>query len=314
MRGLTAATDPATRAVVGRLRDTARDAGVTAWVHATRLDGPPGAVGLADDAPVAVASLYKLPLAVAWADLVERGELDPGARVTLPARGRTPGPTGVAMLLDEVDLSGRDAVRLMLAVSDNACGDAVLALVGLDRAHRLLRELGLPGTLVRQGSAAETAAVVRDTAAATPAEALRLLADPDRVVETTQYDPAYASAATAAQLGVVLRVLWSRGGAAHEVVRDAMAHQAWRHRVGSGFPHDDVTLHGKTGTLGRLRHEAAVVRFPHEHPVAVVVLTRAARAERHLPRVDAAIGELARLAVGPLRMPAAGAGVGLLPR
>jgi beta-lactamase class A len=191
----------------------------------------------------------------------------------------------------------------MLAVSDNACGDALLALVGRRRVHDRLAELGLPHTLVRQGSAEETRAVLRDTGADTWAEAQRTLADPDLAVETSQYDPAYASAATAAQLAQVLRLLWSREEPAYDLVRDAMAHQAWRHRIGSGFPHDDVVLLGKTGTLGRLRHEAAVVRFPHEHPVGVVVLTRAARPERHLPGVDAAIGELARLAVGPLRLP-----------
>jgi hypothetical protein len=37
-------------------------------------------------------------------------------------------------------------------------------------------------------------------------------------------------------------------------------------------------------------------------PVAVTVLTRAVCNERHLPRVDAAIGELARTAVTALRM------------
>jgi beta-lactamase class A len=272
-------------------------------VHAARLTGPPGTVVLGDAEPVAVASLYKLPLALVWADLVAAGLLAVDQPVRLAAGSRTPGPTGVAMLLDDVVLSARDAVRLMLAVSDNACGDALLALVGLARVHDRLTELGLPPTLVRQGSAEETRAVLRDTGAGSWAAAQRTLADPDLAVETSQYDPAFASAATAAQLGQVLRLLWSREGAVHDLVRDAMAHQAWRHRVGSGFPHDDVVLLGKTGTLGRLRHEAAVVRFPHEHPVGVVVLTRAARPERHLPGVDTAIGELARLAVGPLRLP-----------
>ena len=47
----------------------------------------------------------------------------------------------------------------------------------------------------------------------------------------------------------------------------------------------------------------ATRRLVEEMPqVGVVVLTRAARPERHLPRVDAAIGELARVAVGPLRL------------
>lgn len=293
---------PAVPDTVATLRAIARDAGVTAHVHATRLTGPPGTTSLADTEPVAIASLYKPALALVWADLVAEGRLAANQPVRLAAPNRMPGPTGVAMLLDDVTLSARDAVRLMLAVSDNACGDAVLDLVGRDRAHEHLARLGLPATLVRQGSADETRAVLRDTGTDGWAAAQRVLADPDRAAETSQYDPALASAATAAQLGQVLRLLWSRPSPAHETVRDALAHQAWRHRVGSGFPHDDVLLLGKTGTLGRLRHEAAVVRFPHEHPVGVVVLTRAARPERHLPRVDAAIGELARVAVGPLRL------------
>jgi len=292
----------AEHAAVDRLRAIARDAGVTAWVHATRLTGPPGTVALDDVTPVAVASLYKLPLALVWADLVVAGTVAADQPVRLAAGARTPGPTGVAMLLDDVTLTARDAVRLMLAVSDNACGDAVLALVGLERVHAWLAGLGLPASLVRQGSAEETRAVLADTGTDDWAAAQRALADPDRAVRTSQYDPALASAATAAQLGEVLRILWSRRSPAHDLVRDAMAHQAWRHRVGSGFPHDDVLLLGKTGSLGLLRHEAAVVRFPHEHPVGVVVLTRSARPERHLPRVDAAVGELARTGVGPLRL------------
>ena len=281
----------------------ARDAGVTAWVHATRLGGPSGCIGLAETDQVAIASLYKLPLALVWADLVDEGDLDPAAVMHMPAKHRLPGPTGIAMLLDDVTMSQRDVVRLMLAVSDNTGGDTILALIGLDRVHHHLEELGLPATLVRQGSAEETHAMMSDTGADGWAAAQRALADPDRDIGTSQYDPAYASAASATDLTTALKILWARTGHAHAVVRDAMAHQAWRHRIGSGFPHDDVPVFGKTGSLGRLRHETSVVQFPYEHPIAVTVLTRAVRPERHLPRVDAAIGELARTAVTPLRMP-----------
>ena len=285
------------------LAEIARDAGVAAWVHAARIAGPPGSVGLDESEQVAIASVYKLPLALVWADLVQRGQLDPSEPVRLPAAGRVAGPTGIAMLLDDVTMSQRDVVRLMLAVSDNSAGDAILALIGRDQVHQHLEELGLPATLVRQGSADETRALMRDTGADSWAGAQHLLADPDRARDTSQYDPAFASAASAADLTSVLRLLWSRRDGAHALVRDALAHQAWRHRIASGFPHDDVPVSGKTGSLGRLRHEAAVVQFPHEHPVAVVVLTHAVRPERHQPRVDAAIGELARRAVMPLRMP-----------
>ncbi len=287
-----------------RLRAVARDAGVTAWVHAARLGDRPDQVGIGAEEPVAVASLYKLPLAVAWADLVAAGDLDPQQRLVLPAAHRAPGPTGVAMLLDDVGLSLRDAVRLMLAVSDNTAGDLLLTLVGPERLRDWLAAAGLAATVVRHGSAASLRVVQRETGAPSPALAERALADVAHEVLTSEYDAALASSSTAAEMCRVLALLWSRQDPAHALVRDALAHQAWRHRVGSGFPHDDVVVHGKTGTLGRLRHEAAVVRFPGEHPVAVTVLTRAARAERHLPRVDAAIGELARTAVLPLRMAA----------
>jgi beta-lactamase class A len=284
------------------LTATAKDAGLTVWLHATRLTGPPAQIDLHGSEPVALASLYKLPVALVWADLVADGQLDPRALVHMPARDRLPGPTGVAMLLDDVTLTARDAVRLMLAVSDNSCADAVIAHIGHDRLNAQLLGLGVPSTVVRRGSGQVLRELMLDTGAATPTDADRRLADPDHEMRTRLYDPAYSSASTADDLCRVLAQLWGRDTPAHQCVRDAMAQQAWRHRIGSGFPHDDVTVHGKTGTLGRLRHESAVVGFPHEHPVAVTVLTRAVRNERHLPRADAAIGELARTAVTALRM------------
>lgn len=291
--------------VVDRLRETARDAGVRVRLHAVRLDGDGGRgrVDLDGDEPVAVASLYKLPLALAWADLVAAGDLGLRDPLPLPRAGRTPGPTGVGMLLDDVVLTARDGVRLMLAVSDNACGDALLDLVGRDRLNAHLAAAGVPRTVVRRGTGASRRRIKRELGSGVD-DVDRVLADPDRDVATREYDAAYASASTAREACRVLEVLWSRRHPAHACVRDALALQAWRHRIGSGFPHDDVVVHGKTGTLGRLRHEAAVVCFPHEHPVAVTVLTEAVRPERHLPHVDAAIGELARTAVTVLRRPA----------
>lgn len=289
--------------VTSKLEAIASDAGVTAWVHASRLGGPPAAVDHGGAEPVATASLYKLPLALAWADFVAAGRLDASLPIELPARTRTAGPTGVAMLLDNVTLTARDAVRLMLAVSDNACADAVLEQVGRTALNQHLRELGVSHTVVRRGSGATIKEVMRETGAATVGEAEELLANPDHDQSTSQYDPALASASSAAEMCHILATLWQRTSPAHKIVRDAMSRQVWRHRIASGFPHDDVLVAGKTGTLVRLRHEAAVVVFPGEHPVAVTVLTRAVRSERHLPRVDTAIGELARVAVTPLRMP-----------
>ncbi|HYG93069.1 MAG TPA: serine hydrolase [Nocardioides sp.] len=275
------------------------DAGIRAWVHAKRLGPAPASVDHHGSRSVPMASLYKLPLAACWSDLVAAGVLDPLARTRLDTDGRAPGPTGTSTLSDAVEVSQRDAVRLMLALSDNGAAEHLLGLVGLGRLEQWLADHGLRDTAARRGSLASWRAVAAETGGGDPALAPLRLADTDTDVRTSEYDAALSSATTAVDLVAVLALLWDH--ARHEHVRSSMRLQAWRHRVGSGFPHDDVAVHGKTGTLGRLRHEAAVVEFPGEHPVAVAVLTKSARPEIHQPRVDATIGEIARVAVTALR-------------
>lgn len=282
-------------------RSIAADVGFELWAHAERLDDGSAEAGVRADEAVAIASLYKLPLALCWSDRVAAGVLAAEDRLALPAADRAPGPTGLSALADPATLSQRDTVRLMLALSDNAAAEAVLDLVGLDGLGEWLAAQGLARTRVVRGAAASWRLVASETGGGSAATAPARLADPDRDVLTSEYDPATASASTAREMCRLLRAAW--GADHHAWVRGSMALQAWRHRVGSGFPHDDVLVHGKTGTLTRLRHEAAVVEFPHEVPVAVTVLTRATRPELHQPRVDAAIGAVARVLVHALRLP-----------
>ena len=76
------------------LHSIATDVGVRAWLHAEQLSPDPQTVSLRGDEPAATASLYKLPLALAWADLVETGEVDPLTPLAMPARDRLPGRLG----------------------------------------------------------------------------------------------------------------------------------------------------------------------------------------------------------------------------
>ena len=59
------------------LHSIATDVGVRAWLHAEQLSPDPQTVSLRGDEPAATASLYKLPLALAGADLVEAGGSTP---------------------------------------------------------------------------------------------------------------------------------------------------------------------------------------------------------------------------------------------
>jgi len=282
-------------------KSIAEDAGVELWAHAERLDDDHAEVAVRPDEAVAIASLYKLPLALCWSDQAARGIHHHQDPLTLPSTDRAPGPTGLSALADPATLSQRDTVRLMIALSDNAAAEAVLDLVGLDRLNDWLNSQGLSDTRVLRGAAASWQLVATQTGGGPAHLAPARLADPDHDVLTSEYDPATASASTAREMTQLLRLAWSNEH--HAWVRESMALQAWRHRIGSGFPHDDVRVHGKTGTLTRLRHEAAVIEFPHEIPIAVAVLTRATRPEIHQPRVDAAIGTVARALVHTLRLP-----------
>jgi beta-lactamase class A len=287
-----------------QLRAIFEDAGARGWFHATSLDRPDEEIALDADHVVPMASVYKLPLVIAFADLVDRGSLDPQALVTLQSNDRTPGPTGLSIFCDPVTLSLRDLAASTMALSDNAAADALLEVVSLDRVADLLQRVGLTNTRVRRGTADNLRELVRRTRTTDADAALAALADNDTTDPAGVYEAANASATTAHDMTKLLRALWSGellSPAQTAFVQRLMSFQVFTQRIASAFPHDAVRVYGKTGTFGALRHEVGVVELPGGPTVAVAALTRAARADKRLPRVDAAIGQATRYAVDRLR-------------
>lgn len=286
-----------------QLRFAFSNAAVQGWLHARPLTGD-DEVALDADQRVVMASLYKLPVLVAFCRAVDAGVIDPREPVRLEPRRRTPGPTGIGALKDPVTMSWRDLARMMVAVSDNAAGDALLATVGLERIDATLAELGLASTNLTGGTAAMHRALQSQVGARDVSQALAALADNDVPVSTAVWDSHLTGATTARDMSRLLQLLWTDQAASArqcKFARDALAGQLFSQRLRSGFPLSRVHIAGKTGTLGQLRHEVGVVTFPGEEPVAVAVLTRAARADTLLPQADAAIGTAAAIAVGALR-------------
>ncbi|WP_432944961.1 serine hydrolase [Kribbella sp. CA-253562] len=287
-----------------QLRAIFDDAGARGWLHATSLDRPDEAIALDAGHVVPMASVYKLPLVIAFAELVDRGELDPREPITLQPSERTPGPTGLSIFLDPVTMSLRDLAASTMTLSDNAAADALLELVGLNRVADFLQRQGLTGTRIRRGTADNLRELVRRTRADDADAALAVLADNDTTDPSGVYEAANASATTARDMTTLLRALWSGELLSPDqtaFVQRLMSLQVFTQRIASAFPHDAVRVYGKTGTFGALRHEVGVVELPGGPTVAVAVLTRAARADRRLPRVDAAIGQATRYAVDRLR-------------
>lgn len=292
-------------AVERRIREVLRDAGAQGWIHATRLAATtPREIGIGADELVVSASVYKVPLLVALCRKFDQGAIDPRATVRIDPPACSPGPTGTSTFLDPVTLSWRDLAASMIGVSDNAAADVILGQVGLDTVLGTLAELDLPRTRLVGGMADAEAALIRDTGTTTGAEAFAVLSDNDDTTTVRAYNPAYTSATTPREMTRLLDLIWSDAVASAPqcaFIRRVMGNQIWPHRIRAGFPFTGVRVSGKTGTVGAVRNEVAVVEFDGEAPVAVAIFTRAARADGFLPKVDSAIAECARLAVTDLR-------------
>jgi beta-lactamase class A len=286
------------------IRRTFADAGVHGRLHAAPIGGPAREVGVDPDEPAVMASVYKLPLLVAFCRLVDAGGIDPREQVTVDPAERTAGPTGLSLMRDPVTMSWRDLACSTISVSDNAAADVLLRRVGLAHVNETLSDLGLERTRVLGGTADVLRSLQADTATADTAAAFTVLTSNDAAPAVRAYDAVLASSTTPREMTRLLAALWSDRAASPQqcrFARELLGAQAWQHRLRSGFPPLGVRVAGKTGTLAAVRNEVGVVQFDGERPVAVAVFTRAARAEELLPRADAVIGQVARLAVTDLR-------------
>ncbi|MFJ8147647.1 serine hydrolase [Streptomyces sp. NPDC096048] len=287
--------------VTGRLQAAFADAGVTGWLHAVDIDS--GAqIGAGADQPVCTASVHKVCVLVTLHELAAAGVLDLTEQVECPPAGRTPGPTGLAAMLDPVRLSLRDAAFLMMSVSDNTAADLLLRRVGLDAVNRTTDRLGLTRTRAVSGFG-EMLALMREDAG--PA-GTRALTDPHVITRLRALDPARTNRSTPRDMTRLLTALWRDEACPPEygaAARRVMGLQVWPHRLASGFPFDDVHVAGKTGSLPTLRNEIGVVEYPDGGRYAVAVFTRTAHTAAVLPAADAVIGTAARIAVDALRAP-----------
>nr|WP_030410909.1 serine hydrolase [Streptomyces sp. NRRL S-1448] len=284
-----------------RIRAVFAEAGVTGWLHALDIDS--GAqLDAGADQLVCTASVHKLCLLVTLHQLAATGALDLGEHIECPSAGRTPGPTGLAAMLDPVRMSVRDVAYLMMAVSDNAAADLLLGRVGLDAVNRTTQRLGLTGTHAVH-TFGELFATIR--ADAGPGGA-RALTDPHVITRLRALDPARTNHSTPRDMTRLLGAVWRDEACTPEhgaAIRRILGLQVWPHRMASGFPFDDVHVAGKTGSLPTVRNEVGVVEYPDGGRYAVAVFTRTAHTAATLPAADAVIGTAARIAVDALRAP-----------
>ncbi len=213
-----------------------------------------------DRAPHLAASTVKLPLAVAAHRLHEQGVLDldagvrvhedfdsvvPGARFTMdPARDQDP-ETWAERGADQVL---RTLLRRAVVRSGNLASNLVLEQVGLAAVAEVLEEAGCcERTVVARG-----------------------------IEDVPAREAGLENIVAARDLGLLVAGIASRrlgGPAAMAAVEADLLAQTYRDGIPAGLP-AGVVVANKTGWIGGVTHDVALVRPDDHPPFVLVVLTR----------------------------------------
>ena len=129
------------------------------------------------------------------------------------AAHRSPGPVGLSVMEHDAELSLQDLAYLMMAVSDNAATDVIIARVGLPRINATLRSLGLERTVVA-GDCANIVQAITGAVGVSSLEELLSLENPEvrrRLLACRTLDALVAARTTPRELTVLLATIWRWG-------------------------------------------------------------------------------------------------------
>lgn len=202
--------------------------------------------------PMPTASLIKLPVMIEAYKQVEEGKQDLDALITLKADDKVPG-SGIltSHFSAGMKLSLRDAIRLMIAYSDNTATNLVLDQIGLKSTNDRMEKLGYPETKIH------AKVYRRDTSIA-----------PNRSQK-------YGLGSTTAKEMVSLLEQLHAGKLANEEHTKAMIDHLLNcentTRLSRDLPNGTKVAH-KTGSVSRVRTDAGII-FSPSGPIAICVLT-----------------------------------------
>ena len=204
------------------------------------------------DEPQPTASLIKLAVMVTAYRMADAGELDLQRMVTLTEADKVPG-SGILtnQMSAGLQLSVRDAVRLMIRYSDNTATNLVVDQIGLPATAGMMESLGFPNTKLH-------AKVYRGSTSIFP----------DRSQK-------YGLGSTTARETVALLEQIHNGSAASETSCRAMIDHLLscddNSKLGLNLP-GGIKLAHKTGAVNSSRTDAGIIYGP-SGPIAVCVLT-----------------------------------------
>ncbi|MEU9791784.1 serine hydrolase [Streptomyces sparsogenes] len=289
-----------TEVLLRDLRGRLRDGGLRGYLLVRDLHTGEE-LGIDPDVPLPSASLVKVPLALATAERVRRGELDGATMLDVRPGGiTTPGPTGLSRFRHPARIAVDDLLYLSTCLSDNSAADALFDLTPPARVAGLLHEHDLRGLAVRHTmrELGDTPAERFDATQAHLAHALAIDAGTSgRGHRLPQLDTTRANTGSARAWVELLQALWTPSTIHPDVaarVRGLMSQNVIRHRLAPDFSSDATTWSSKTGTLLNLRHEIGVVEHSDGQSFAVAVLTESLVPAGTQPGADALMSQAAR--------------------
>jgi beta-lactamase class A len=255
------------------------------------------------DETFVMASTYKVAIATAVLDRVDRGELSLDQLVEVPQDMMVVGQTGLAETFPHpgLQLSVANLIEVMITESDNTATDVSMGLAGGPAAvTENLRRLGINDFRVDR----LTAEILRDVfdlpglatrevvaeAYRTRPELLTIQADPNPAFEADPRD----HATPLAFLQLLLAI--DGGKAMSAESREFLLGVMSRTRTGDGrikglLPSGTPVAH-KTGTTGGVANDVGYVKLPDGRRFAIVVFTNSS--ETSVADRDRAIAEIAR--------------------
>jgi beta-lactamase class A len=305
--GTSTATGTSTSRLLRDLRRTLDDGGLQGSFLVRDLTTGEE-LGIDPDTEYPVASLVKVPLALATLERIRQGELDGATPLEIaPGRMTTPGPTGLSRFRHPARITVDDLLYLSMCISDSTAADALFGLTPPARVAALLHRLGLRGITVRHTMDELTDTPVERLAPAEVHLAHALAIDSGtagRGHRIPQLDVSRANTGTARAFVDLLQAIWQPGPAETDPrpvhpdvaarLRTLLADNLLRHRLAPDFVSDASTWSSKTGTLLNLRHEIGVVEHTDGQIYAVAALTESRVAAGNQPGADAVMGQVAR--------------------
>ena len=297
------------RAVLRDAAEVLRSAGLSASIVVRDL-GSGRQLSIAADDAYPLASVVKLPLALAVLQRIDEGRLDPARPVTLRPDDRTPGLVGYCRFQHPTTVSVEDLLYMAVCLSDDTAADALFDLCPPAAVTASLRETGIAGITVRHSirELHRTLASVLPPEQMPQALALAIRASTRGGGHLIpQLDVSSANAGTANACVELLDHIWRSPALdpQRDRLRSLLAMNVMRQRLAPDLESDDAVWHSKTGTFLHLRHEIGVLEHADGRVIAIAVLSESSVPAQRQPAAEQALGLAAKLLHDRVRSAAA---------